>query len=78
MKGRILKAIEQQNQLGLILNLRGYYLTSKGWKSAVHHSEEEDTQPTEAQCKIWATAARINQFWKVNHWRMIKLYVKAC
>ena len=30
MKGRILKAIEKQNQLGLIVTLRGYL--GKGWK----------------------------------------------
>ena len=62
MKGRVLKAIEQQNQLGLILTLRGF-LASKGWKSAVYHSEE-DRQPAEAQGNSWAPAA-IHQFWKV-------------
>ena len=63
MKGRVLKAIEQQNQLGLILTLRGF-LASKGWKSAVYHSEEDRQPRTEAQRNSWATTA-IHQFWKV-------------
>jgi hypothetical protein len=62
MKGRILKAIEQQNQLGLILTLRGYL--GKVRKSAVYHHSEEDRQTTEAQRNSWATSA-IYQFWKV-------------
>ena len=62
MKGRILKAIEQQNKLGLILTLRGYF--GKVRKSAVYHHSEEDRQTTEAQRNSWATSA-IHQFWKV-------------
>ena len=62
MKGNILKAIEQQNQLGLILTLRGHL--GKGWKSAVYHSEEDRQPRTEAQRNSWATTA-IHQFWKV-------------